>query len=153
MSGNAPRAEEAARWFALARDDQAASIACLAARLPGIAAYHAQQSAEKANKGLLVLAGAAFRRIHDLDELAETAVPAYPDLSDCLDRLRPLTSWGGAITVTPGPMTSPRPRTAKFGRSWSISTSFCLGAPLGKIENPADRATTRSRWIDAWRRS
>ncbi|OAN66488.1 HEPN domain-containing protein [Magnetospirillum moscoviense] len=94
MSGNDPRAEEAARWFALARDDQAASIACLAARLPGIAAYHAQQSAEKAIKGLLVLAGAAFRRIHDLDELAETAVPAYPDLSDCLDRLRPLTSWG-----------------------------------------------------------
>jgi HEPN domain-containing protein len=94
MSGNDPRADEAARWFALARDDLTASTACLVARLQGIAAYHAQQSAEKAVKGLLVLAGTTFRRVHDLDELAETALPVYPELRDCLDRLRPLTSWG-----------------------------------------------------------
>lgn len=94
MNGSDPRVGEASRWFALARDDLAASAACLTARLPGIAAYHAQQAAEKTVKGLLVLSGTPFRRVHDLDELAETALPVYPELCDRLERLRPLTSWG-----------------------------------------------------------
>jgi len=57
-------------------------VAGAAARLPrprhGAAAYHLQQAAEKLVKSLLVLNGAPFRRIHDLDELVTRLLPICP---------------------------------------------------------------------------
>lgn len=44
-------------------------------------------------KGLLIAAGVGFRKIHDLDELADAVVPFHPMLSADLDRCRPFTAW------------------------------------------------------------
>jgi len=74
----------------------------------GVAAYHAHQAAEKLLKGFLVVAAVDFRKTHDLDWLANAALPQYPDLQDALDVLRPLTSWGVAYRY-PGPETEPEP--------------------------------------------
>ena len=66
-----PQREEAARMLRLARRDQAAFNALLAA--PGVAAsvafFHAQQAAEKALKSVMCLHGLEYRRTHDLEEL------------------------------------------------------------------------------------
>jgi HEPN domain-containing protein len=69
--------EEARRWWAVAAEDLRVVRACLAMEppSPGNAAYHCQQAAEKTMKGLLVAAGVGFRKIHDLDELANVAAP------------------------------------------------------------------------------
>jgi HEPN domain-containing protein len=40
--------------------------------LPGLACFHAQQAAEKALKGLLVLAGVDVPRSHELDAIARS---------------------------------------------------------------------------------
>lgn len=86
--------EEAQRWWAVATEDMRVARACLTMDPPslGNAAYHCQQSAEKAMKGLLVAAGVSFRKIHDLDELANVAAPLYPAFAADLDRCRPFTS-------------------------------------------------------------
>ena len=67
-----PQREEAERLLRLARRDQAALQALLGA--PGVAVsvafFHAQQAVEKALKAAMCLHGLAFRRTHDLEELA-----------------------------------------------------------------------------------
>lgn len=44
-------------------------------------------------EGLLIAAGIGFRRVHDLDELADLAVPLFPRLAADLDACRPFTAW------------------------------------------------------------
>lgn len=101
--------EEARRWWAVAAEDMRVAWACLAMDPPslGNAAYHCQQSAEKAMKGLLVAAGVSFRKIHDLDELANVAAPLYPALAADLDRCRPFTSWATEYRYPPEDESSP----------------------------------------------
>lgn len=67
-----PQREEAARLLRLARRDQAAMQALLGAPAVGVAVafFHAQQAAEKALKAVMCLHGLAYRRTHDLEELA-----------------------------------------------------------------------------------
>jgi HEPN domain-containing protein len=91
------RWQEASRWFGIAEQDLRVADLCLTARPPeiGPAAYHCQQAAEKMLKGLLVAAGHMFRKVHDLDELADQVSQSYPSLP--LDTLRPLTQWGTAF--------------------------------------------------------
>jgi HEPN domain-containing protein len=90
------RRREAAGWLVVAREDVRVARACLALNPPalGVAAYHSQQAAEKLAKGLLVVAGVAFRRTHDIDELADLAASNYPECGDLLNQIRPLTVWG-----------------------------------------------------------
>ena len=68
---------------------------CLGADLPllKIAAYHAQQAAEKLMKALLTATGAPFRRTHDLSELAEALASVTPELAAEFEPLRSLSSW------------------------------------------------------------
>jgi HEPN domain-containing protein len=67
-----PQREEAERLLRLARRDEAALRVLLGA--PGVAVavalFHAQQAAEKALKSAMCLHGLAYRRTHDLEELA-----------------------------------------------------------------------------------
>ncbi len=67
-----PQREETVRLLRLARRDQAAFQALLSA--PGVAVavafFHAQQAAEKGLKAVMCLSGLAYRRTHDLEELA-----------------------------------------------------------------------------------
>lgn len=85
MSGPDPELEaerrlEAARWLAVAVSDvRIAGVALeLGPPLPGVAAYHCQQAAEKLMKGLLVLAGAPFAKTHDLEKIGALAAEAWP---------------------------------------------------------------------------
>lgn len=95
--------QEARRWWAVAAEDLRVVRACLAMEppSPGNAAYHCQQAAEKTMKGLLVAAGVGFRKIHDLDELANVAAPLYPALAADLDQCRPFTSWATEYRYPP----------------------------------------------------
>lgn len=76
-------------------EDRRVAMACLALDPPslGNAAYHCQQAAEKVLKGLLVEAEIGFRRVHDLDELADAATRCFPDFAADLDACRPFTAW------------------------------------------------------------
>lgn len=97
MSATDPKAawEEARRWWTVAAEDVRVAGVCLGMVPPssGIAAYHCQQAAEKIMKGLLVAAGIGFRKVHDLDELANLTSPLYPALASDLDQCRPFSSW------------------------------------------------------------
>ncbi|MGQ0662874.1 MAG: HEPN domain-containing protein [Pseudomonadota bacterium] len=90
---------EARRWFAVANEDLRVARACLTMDEPalGAAAYHCQQAVEKLMKGLLVAGARPFRKIHDLDELAEAATAVFPGLRPHLDACRPFTRWGTAL--------------------------------------------------------
>lgn len=68
--------EAATRWLGLAEGDLLVAAKIVADdELPAsAAAFHAQQAAEKALKGVLAASGVAFERIHDLEALL-TRVP------------------------------------------------------------------------------
>jgi len=70
MPGNEARSE-AIRWLGYARGDLAGAQADLIREdVPArLAAFGAQQAAEKAIKALLMLLGANFGRVHDLEAL------------------------------------------------------------------------------------
>jgi HEPN domain-containing protein len=108
------RQAEAVRWLIVAAEDMRIAEACLALADPALggAAYHCQQAAEKAIKGLLIVAAKSFRRTHDLEELGTLAAVCYPHASSLLAQLGPLTTWGVAYRypgvdefaeVPPGP--------------------------------------------------
>lgn len=67
-----PPTEEGQRLLRLARRDEAAFIALLAAPnvAVSVALFHAQQAAEKSLKAVMCLRGLEYRRTHDLEELA-----------------------------------------------------------------------------------
>ena len=100
MSGDkaSEHRREAAGWLAIAREDVRVAQACLSLAPPalGVAGYHCQQAAGKLIKGLLVAASVAFRKTHDMDELADLVASSYPDCRDLLEAIRPLTVWGFA---------------------------------------------------------
>jgi HEPN domain-containing protein len=92
MSGHDPdldaeRRQEAGRWLAVATADMRVMRMCLDAAEPeaGIAAYLRQQAAEKLVKGLLVVAGVAFARTHDMARLGDLAASHYPALRDVVE--------------------------------------------------------------------
>jgi hypothetical protein len=56
-----------------------------------------------------VAAAVAFRKTHDIDELADLAASNYPECRDLLNTVRPLTVWGVAYRYPaaediPGPV-------------------------------------------------
>jgi HEPN domain-containing protein len=121
------RAREAAGWLAIAREDLRVAGACLALDPParGMAAYHCQQAAEKSVKGLLAAAGMAFRKTHDLDELADLVPTPDPAVRQLLDTVRPLTVWGFAYRYpsmedTPYPV----PDDAELGKAMAMVTAL-----------------------------
>jgi HEPN domain-containing protein len=89
--------KEALRLAALAeRDGRVFSVLCThgpEGDFPA-AAFHAQQSIEKAIKAVLCLKGAEFRRTHDLIELAGRASDTGASLPVSDDLLRRLTPYG-----------------------------------------------------------
>lgn len=71
------RRAEAMRWLVIADEDIDVAIAACRIHRHGASAYHVQQAAEKLVKALLVLAGEAFRRTHDMDDLLVPLLRAY----------------------------------------------------------------------------
>jgi HEPN domain-containing protein len=87
--------DEARRWLRHAVEDERMVGLALAASpvLPGPAAYHAQQAAEKAPKAILVLRGRPVPRTHDLMHLLTlTGPPPAFDVAQ-MDALASLTPW------------------------------------------------------------
>ncbi len=89
-----PQREEAERLLRLARRDEAAFVALLAAPSVAlaVACFHAQQAVEKALKAVMCLCGLEFRRTHDLEALADKLADAglaVPATDEDLRRLTP----------------------------------------------------------------
>jgi HEPN domain-containing protein len=105
MSGTdeAERRAEAERWLAISDQDIMAARLCLAASPPltAVAAYHCQQAVEKIAKALLVAAGTAFPKTHDLAALSALVAPQYPALAQMLAALEPITVWGFVYRYPP----------------------------------------------------
>ena len=105
----------ARRWVLVADRDIRSAEACLAGAdpIPEAAAYHCQQAAEKLIKGLLVLARTPFRKTHDMEVLRDLVVPAFPDLTELVERMVPFSDWGHAYRY-PGLDDEPIPTSAEF---------------------------------------
>ncbi len=86
--------KEAARWLGKADEDAIVAELALTRNPPLInpAAFHCQQTAEKMQKALLVAAGAAPPRSHDM-ELIQAAAPLYPALRMEMQAFARLTEW------------------------------------------------------------
>lgn len=95
----------------------------------GVAAYHCQQAAEKLIEGLLVAASVAFRKTHDMHELAVLVASRYPGCRDLLDPIRPQTVWGLAYRY-PGTEDVPEPVPDQTQLCRTIDLIGRLAAPL-----------------------
>lgn len=91
---SASREADALTWLGYALGDLAASRAQPSRRVrPRIAAFHAQQAAEKALKAALVLANLDPERTHDLDTLRNELPPGWRVKTRQTD-LAPLSRYG-----------------------------------------------------------
>ena len=89
------RALEAGAWLAKAHDDLRAAALDLQASPPLLsdAAFHCQQAAEKAMKGLFVHDGVASGKTHDLRALGDRLVTLHPELESLVDDVSPFTEY------------------------------------------------------------
>jgi HEPN domain-containing protein len=85
---------EALRWLGFAAEDlRVASLTLADQSVLGATAFHVQQASKKILKALLVAAAADFRRIHDVEELAEAAHRHWPHVVSSPFPLSRATSW------------------------------------------------------------
>jgi HEPN domain-containing protein len=80
---------------AAAEEDLTAAELILAGSLPSyrLVSFHAQQTAEKALKALLIRHAIEFRKTHSIGELLRLAEPVAPGLADTLVESRELTPY------------------------------------------------------------
>ena len=95
-------------WLRKAENDLRGARVDLDAEPPLIedALFHCQQAAEKAMKAFLTANGVAFRKTHDLDELASVCAQIDASLKDALDPARDLTAFAWEFHY-PGPDEAP----------------------------------------------
>jgi HEPN domain-containing protein len=112
------RRAEADRWLLVADQDIAAARLCLSAAppLPAVAAYHCQQATEKIAKALLISAGVAVPKTHDLAALSALVGPRYPALAATLGALEVITVWGFAYRYPPEEESSALPDRAEIAK-------------------------------------
>ena len=82
-------------WLNHATEDLRIARVCMDVTPPslGTAAYLCQQAAEKAVKGLLVMADVPFTKTHDLQRLGTLAAARYPECAATLLAVHGLTAW------------------------------------------------------------
>jgi HEPN domain-containing protein len=102
------RAREVAEWLGRARADIRAADVDLAAQPPllGDAAFHCQQAAEKALKGLLTCNDRVFEKTHDIEPLVIASLEYAPALEPVLLPAVPLTVYAWRFRY-PGPIVEP----------------------------------------------
>lgn len=90
---------EVQAWLRRADNDLRSAQVDLAADPPLIedALFHCQQAAEKAMKAFLTVHDIAFRKTHDLDELAAACEESDASLKEALDPARDLTVFAWAF--------------------------------------------------------
>lgn len=92
--GDIAQWREALRWLGFAAEDLHVARLTLADQsILGGTAFHVQQATEKILKALLVAVAADFRRIHDVEELAEAAHRHWPHVVSSPFPLSRATSW------------------------------------------------------------
>jgi HEPN domain-containing protein len=129
--------KEAARWLARADEDAVVAELALTRDPPPInpAEFHCQQATEKMLKALLVAAGAAFPRSHDMELLIEAAAPQYPALRKEMQVFARLTEWltarrypdlGGGLGETPADVAEMLALIKAFGANVRALAPFRL---------------------------
>ena len=126
-----PPPDEPRAWLDKAGADlRAARTLQEVADLPReLAAFHFQQAAEKALKGLLVLAGVVPPRTHDLRLLLET-VPDRPQglTPEAADAARPYA----VLARYPGLDAQPEPATMLLVEAFAASCVAALSSRVGQ---------------------
>jgi HEPN domain-containing protein len=128
------RAREVQGWLRKANDDLRSAQVDLAAVPPLIedALFHCQQAAEKAMKAFLTAHDAAFRKTHDLDELAAVCEVLDSSLTDALDPARDLTVFAWAFRY-PGPGEPPPEAEAHQSLQLARTTVAAIEQRLGPL--------------------
>lgn len=124
---------EARSWLEKANRDLRAADADLAAKPPLLddVAFHAQQAVEKALKGFLASRDMAFRKTHDLDELARACEAIEPSLAPLLGPARDLTPYAWVFRY-PGEAQEPTPTEAREALLIARSVVARVGALLSE---------------------
>ena len=122
---------ETKAWFKKAAHDL--RMAELALRddppLNDQAVYHAQQSAEKAMKGMLTWQEQIFRKTHNLVELGEACARLLPDLEPLLRRAAGLSDYAWQYRY-PGDLDEPNVEEAEEALSLARETVEAILALL-----------------------
>lgn len=107
MEADPQRVADTRDWLAKARHDLQAASTLLEGEqpLPDVAAFHAQQAAEKSLKAFLYWHDVPFRKTHELDELGRAAVAIDAGLEDCVDSAVDLTPFAWPFRYPGEPMT------------------------------------------------
>ncbi len=102
------RAADTRLWLAKADQDLAAADLLLAPgrEMPGIAAFHCQQAAEKALKAFLYWHDVVFRKTHAIEEVGADCVRLDPSLKPAVDAVLDLTPYAWRFRY-PGDATEP----------------------------------------------
>jgi HEPN domain-containing protein len=129
------RANEVREWLRKAGNDLRGAQVDMAASPPlkEDALFHCQQACEKSMKALLTANGMAFRRTHDLDELASSCEGIFPDLHATLDPARELTVFAWRFRY-PGEPAEP---SVDECRSAQAIAQAVYGAILARIPEEA----------------
>lgn len=95
MAPDPERVADTRSWLVKAQHDLRAVDALLGGDepLPDVAAYHAQQAAEKSLKAFLYWHDVAFRKTHELDELGRVVTEIDADLEHAVEAAVDLTPF------------------------------------------------------------
>lgn len=95
MQHDAELVAEVRAWLSKAAGDLRAAELLIAARPPLLseAAFHCQQTVEKALKGFLAFRAIPFRKTHNLEEIGEACVSADSTLKPVVDRAVPFSDY------------------------------------------------------------
>ena len=106
---------ETRAWFVKASNDIRAAEALTATSPPllGEAAFHCQQAAEKAMKGFLTWNDQAFRKTHNLEEIAEQCLAIDSSWREEIDRAVPLSEYAWKFRYPGEPYTLPADEVAE----------------------------------------
>jgi HEPN domain-containing protein len=115
MTPNEWLLDETRKWVERARGDLRAAEIC-AAELPATALFHCQQGAEKYLKAYLTWHQTAFRKTHELQELAAACALIDPALQAALDPAMALSKYAWQFRY-PGAPYEPDAQEAALGRA------------------------------------
>jgi len=123
------RAEEVAAWLSRADQDLRAAQVDLGADPPLLAdaAFHCQQAVEKALKALLTRHDHAYRKTHDIGELALACLEHEPSLEALLRESTPLTEYAWRFRY-PGDVFEPEPEEVQMALNIALRVVETIAA-------------------------
>jgi HEPN domain-containing protein len=103
-----PKTELIVRWLSMAEDDMKVAESTFNDTEPvyWIAAFHAQQSAEKFLKSLLIYHNVEFEKTHDINYLLQLCMDFHPDIEKFREQASKLTDYA-VESRYPFPKTEP----------------------------------------------